>query len=168
MYALNRIMKPLSRKDQTMNNTSSNPQGVIVGIAVFIKTTNGVPLMLRQGSHGAGLWSLPGGKMEFGETVEETAIREVMEEFGINIKNVKKIPYFSEDFFPEAGKHFITIYLSAFSEEVPQIMEPDKASEIMLVSASLNASELPKNLFCAENFQEAWRVFQRQRLFDVF
>lgn len=36
-------------------------------------------------------WDLPGGRMEFGETAEETLKREIMEELGVEIKPIKLI-----------------------------------------------------------------------------
>lgn len=39
----------------------------------------------------AGEWSLPGGKLEWGESFENGAIREVKEETGITIKDPKVI-----------------------------------------------------------------------------
>jgi 8-oxo-dGTP diphosphatase len=41
--------------------------------------------------NGQKLWDLPGGKMEFGETAEETLKREIYEELGIEIKPIKVI-----------------------------------------------------------------------------
>jgi 8-oxo-dGTP diphosphatase len=40
---------------------------------------------------GQKLWDLPGGRMEFGETAEETLKREIFEELSIEIKPVKVI-----------------------------------------------------------------------------
>lgn len=40
-------------------------------------------------------WGLPGGAMELGETAEETAIREVMEETGLEVKVKKLIGVYS-------------------------------------------------------------------------
>ena len=43
-----------------------------------------------------GYWALPGGKADSGETVEETVLREVREEIGIEVKIVKKIGEYHE------------------------------------------------------------------------
>ena len=43
-------------------------------------------LMVRRGREpGRGLWSLPGGRCEPGETAAETAVREVREETGLEV-----------------------------------------------------------------------------------
>ena len=34
-------------------------------------------------------WGIPGGNMELGETIEETACREVFEETGLTVKKLK-------------------------------------------------------------------------------
>jgi len=41
--------------------------------------------------YGEGTWTLPGGKLEFGEEFEEGAIREVAEETSIKLNSVKVI-----------------------------------------------------------------------------
>ncbi len=49
------------------------------------------PLVLlarRAANPGAGLWSLPGGRVEAGETLAEAAAREVMEEVGVEVEIV--------------------------------------------------------------------------------
>lgn len=43
-------------------------------------------LLIRRGQEpGRGLWSLPGGRCEPGETAAETAVREVREETGLDV-----------------------------------------------------------------------------------
>jgi ADP-ribose pyrophosphatase YjhB (NUDIX family) len=37
------------------------------------------------------LWTLPGGRMEEGETIEQCAIREVQEELGLAVRNVRPV-----------------------------------------------------------------------------
>ena len=77
--------------------------------------------------NGAGTWTMPGGKLHFGETFEEGAIREVLEETGIKLHNVKVICV-NQDMVETT--HFITIGLfsDVFSGE-PTVMEPDEITE---------------------------------------
>ena len=70
--------------------------------------------------NGAGTWTMPGGKLEFGETFENGAKREVLEETGPILNKVDVICV-NQDMVE--GAHFITIGLfsDAFSEE-PKVM----------------------------------------------
>jgi len=43
-----------------------------------------------------GYWALPGGKAELGETVEQTIVREVKEETGLNIAIISKVGEYHE------------------------------------------------------------------------
>lgn len=72
----------------------------------------------------AGGWCLPGGKLEWGETFEEGAIREVKEETGITIKNPKVISVHN---CKNEHAHFMTVGLCASEwEGEPAVMEPDE------------------------------------------
>ena len=67
-------------------------------------------MVKRAGEYGKGTWSPPGGHVEFGERVLETAIRETMEETGVTIKNLDVLG-FTEDITPD--KHYITVWVCA-------------------------------------------------------
>ncbi|MGM1048125.1 MAG: NUDIX domain-containing protein [Bacillota bacterium] len=58
-----------------------------VGVgAVILDENSRILLVLRKKSPEAGYWSLPGGKVEYMETVENAVIREIKEELGIDIE----------------------------------------------------------------------------------
>jgi len=62
------------------------PQPVECAGAV-VRDDHGRILLVRRGrAPGAGLWSLPGGRIEPGETPAEAAIREVREETGLEVE----------------------------------------------------------------------------------
>ncbi len=77
--------------------------------------------------NGAGTWTMPGGKLNFGETFEEGAKREVLEETGIEVSEVD-VMCIHQDIIKTA--HFVTIGLFAkvFTRS-PRVMEPDEITK---------------------------------------
>ncbi|OGG44816.1 hypothetical protein A2673_02155 [Candidatus Kaiserbacteria bacterium RIFCSPHIGHO2_01_FULL_50_13] len=72
----------------------------------------------------AGEWCLPGGKLDWGESLEDGAIREVKEETGIVIKNPKVISVHN---CRNEHAHFMTVGLVASEwEGEASVMEPDE------------------------------------------
>lgn len=97
-----------------------------VGLAVFVIKDNKILMHKRKNSHGNGTWSLPGGHLEYGESLEGCAKRETMEECGIKIKNLK-FADITNDIFEAEKKHYITIFMLAEHDSgEPQILEPEK------------------------------------------
>lgn len=95
-----------------------------MGVFVF---KNGEFLMQqRHGAHGTGSWSVPGGHLEFGESFEDTARREVKEETGLDITNIR-FGAVTNDRFLDEGKHYVTVWmLSDWLSGTESITEPDK------------------------------------------
>jgi 8-oxo-dGTP diphosphatase len=56
----------------------------ILGVSALIAKERRVVLVKRARGVYAGLWSLPGGRVELGETLREAARREVREETGLS------------------------------------------------------------------------------------
>jgi ADP-ribose pyrophosphatase YjhB (NUDIX family) len=84
---------------------------------------------VEDGSPDAGLWSLPGGKIDMGETLEAGAFRETLEETGIRILKARRLPIVSED-IDGPGRHFVTFYFqSGRWDGTPGIGEPHKHAE---------------------------------------
>ncbi|QQS17493.1 NUDIX domain-containing protein [Candidatus Saccharibacteria bacterium] len=110
-----------------MTNSEQKPR---VGIGVFIFRDGKFLMQQRRGSHGEGTWSIPGGHMEFGETPEQTAIREVREEIGCEIDNIR-FAAVTNDFFDRERetKHYITWWvISDWKANEPRIVEPHKCT----------------------------------------
>jgi 8-oxo-dGTP diphosphatase len=114
-----------------------------VGVGVIVLREGLVLLGKRLGSHGAGTWALPGGHLEFGESVEECASREVKEETGLHLQSVVLGPYTS-NVFPVEHKHYVTLFaIGECAQGEPQVLEPTKCSSWQW----FRWSELPQPLF---------------------
>jgi 8-oxo-dGTP diphosphatase len=77
--------------------------------------------------HGEGMWTIPGGKLDFGEDIVKGAIRETTEETSIIPADLELISV-SNEIRPDA--HFITLgFLARRFEGQVKIMEPDEITE---------------------------------------
>lgn len=100
-----------------------------VGVGVCVIKDGKVLLGKRLNAHGQGTWAFPGGHLEFGETVSECSNREVAEETGLKITNIRRGPY-TEDFFIADNKHYITLIMIAdWQAGEPAVLEPHKCEE---------------------------------------
>jgi len=61
------------------------PSQPVVGVGAVILDGDRVLLVKRGHSPLKGEWSLPGGRVELGESLEEALVREVLEETGIQV-----------------------------------------------------------------------------------
>jgi len=98
----------------------------LIGVAVIVIKEGRVLLGKRKNAHGSGTWAFPGGHLEFNESIKECARREVSEETGIRIKNLRYGPY-SNDIFAGEGKHYVTLFVIAdYDAGTPLVKEPHK------------------------------------------
>jgi len=54
---------------------------------------------------------MPGGHIDNGETPEQTALRETLEETGLTTTNARFLGFTNDIFFDEPGKHYITLWI---------------------------------------------------------
>lgn len=108
-----------------------------VGVGIMILRDNKVLLGKRHEDpdkadselHGEGTWTMPGGKLHFGETLEDAVFREILEETGAEInKGDLKLVSITNDIVEDA--HFVTMgFLCKNFQEEPKVMEPDEITE---------------------------------------
>lgn len=83
-----------------------------VGVGVIVVKDGKVLIGKRQEENQKGTWCFPGGSIEFFESLEDCARREVKEEAGIEIGNIHPI-YAVDDFRKKDQKHWVCVYLRA-------------------------------------------------------
>ena len=88
------------------------PDRPIVGVGAVIERAGEVLIVRRRFEPLAGRWSLPGGTLELGETLEEGVIREMREETGLEIAVGPVIEVFDRIMLDERRKvryHFVLV-----------------------------------------------------------
>ena len=102
-----------------------NNHQIKVGIGVMVFKDGKVLLGKRRGSHGQGEYAWPGGHLEYMESFEQCAKREVREETGIEVTNVRFLRLMNLKHY--APKHYVDIGLMVdWLSGEPKVMEPDR------------------------------------------
>ncbi len=101
---------------------NNNPK---VGVGIMILKDGKVLLGKRKGSHGQGEFAFPGGHLEYMESFADCVKRELAEECGIEVKNIRF--QFVANVTKYAPKHYAHIGLLAdWASGEPKILEPEK------------------------------------------
>jgi len=104
-----------------------------VGVGAVIVDQAGRLFLARRGPQAKnerGLWEFPGGGVEFGETLAQALMREIREEYGIEI-SVGRLLDVADHILPEEGQHWVSpTYICTISGGTPAILEPGKCLEI--------------------------------------
>jgi 8-oxo-dGTP diphosphatase len=86
-----------------MNSSREYPERPVVGIGGVI-IDQGRTLLIRRGSEPLlGEWSIPGGILEIGESLEEGVARELLEETGIEVRVIGLIEVFDRIYLEEGS-----------------------------------------------------------------
>ena len=109
-----------------MSTEDQHRRPPMIGVGVMIVKGDRALLGKRKNAHGAGTWAFPGGHLEYRESIEACARREVHEECGLEIESIRPLG-FTNDLFDEGGKHYVTLFVRAdYRSGQPVVREPDQ------------------------------------------
>src|SRR6266566_5605443 len=102
-----------------------------VGVSVLVKKGDRILLEKRQGTtHGNGTWGPPSGHIDYGEALEQTAMRETQEETGISITDLK-FRVITNDIFEAEHVQYITVWFDAnYLAGEATVKSPKEESEV--------------------------------------
>ena len=115
----------------------------------LIKDNKVVVTKYKEGNKKAGYYEIPGGKIEEGETSEQTVIREMKEETGLKIKNLKNKGKMIIE-YPDRIFDF-DVFLCNESEGEPQNFE-ENTSEWIEIKELLKKEKILSNIMILDRF----------------
>jgi 8-oxo-dGTP diphosphatase len=99
-----------------------------VGVGLIVVSGEEILLIKRRSEHGRGTWSTPGGHMDWGETPQGCATRELREETGLDASSADFLAI-TNDVFPESDKHFVTLWMVAHGFLTDRPLRPSEEVE---------------------------------------
>lgn len=142
------------------------PDAPIAGVgAAIVAEDAGEPrvLLIRRGQEPLkGEWSLPGGAVELGETLEEAIRREVLEETGLSVEPVAVVEAFDRIARDEAGRvryHYVLVDFLCQVTGGAELERPVVCATDALEARWAGADELDGlTPLTVKVIQKAWRM----------
>ena len=140
------------------------PDAPRVAVGALVVHQNKVLLILRGEAPAKGMWAVPGGSVNLGETLQAAAEREVLEETGLKIKAGEVIYSFEKIQHDKAGQvqyHYVILDLEAEPLDPAQPLTPaDDAIEAgWFTLADLDRLNLPVS-------ETTWTLVQKKLSYD--
>ena len=102
-----------------------------VAVGVVVLNRHGALLIQRGTPPRKGQWSIPGGGQELGETVRETAVREVSEETGVQIECGPLVDVLDTVFRTDDGRVEYHYTLVDFAARVADDAQPRAGEDVL-------------------------------------
>ncbi|MFA5888460.1 MAG: NUDIX hydrolase [Candidatus Nanoarchaeia archaeon] len=102
-----------------------------VTVDAIIEMEGGIVLIQRGKEPYKGMWALPGGHLDYGESLEKAAARETMEETGLEICEMHQVHAYSEPGRDPRG-HYISMVFAA--KVKGELKAGDDAAKIAIYS----------------------------------
>lgn len=115
-----------------------------VPIAAAVVVHDGRLLLIRRRvAEGSLSWALPAGKVEPGETVDQAAAREALEEAGVTVEPVR---FLGERVHPESGRR-ISYTACRLLVGAARVASPREVAEVAWVSRAEIPKLIPAGLY---------------------
>ncbi len=108
-------MSPAPSCTSTAGSMSSAPARPMLAASIAVFREGRVLLAQRAKAPALGLWSLPGGRIEPGETLREAVLRELAEEVGVSAEVVGFVDHVEHIEFGEDGSLRAHAVIAAFA-----------------------------------------------------
>ena len=103
---------------------------VRIGVNMFVVRRGELLLGKRKGNNGGGFWGLPGGHLEYNESMEGCARRELQEETGLTAKKLTFLHAVNDSRQYENDRHYVHFcFLAHGVVGESKLMEPEKCYE---------------------------------------
>src|SRR5271163_1717374 len=97
--------RPVREQSERMGTSRKYPERPIVGIGGIVIDENRAVLIRRGSEPLRGEWSIPGGSLELGETLEEGVVRELLEETGLEVGVTGMVEIFERIFSEHPARY---------------------------------------------------------------
>lgn len=106
---------------------------VRVGVGAVVFNAEGEVFLAQRGhaaSNERGCWEFPGGRVEFGERLQDAICREFVEEYGMQIE-IEQLLHVVDHILADEGQHWVSpTYIAHHVGGEPTIHEADKCAAI--------------------------------------
>ena len=128
--------------------------------AIIENNQNRVLILKRANSrYGVDSWCLPGGKVDFNETVEEAVTKEIREETGLNCLSAQFLFYHDCLPTPDLPTHYINLYFKCTVEGDIRLNQ-ESSDYHWLAASELSQYEIVfRN---DEALKEFWKIHRRE------
>lgn len=119
----------------------------LIGVGAVVFNVAGDVLLIRRGKEPQyGRWMVPGGTLEWGETLEEAAVREVREETGIDIVIETFVEIIEAITSGDSGFHFVIMDYAAHEQSGVLAAGSDALDAVWVSAEAQNHYDLSEEL----------------------
>ncbi len=138
-----------------MNTIQVGKDCIGIGVGALIQDSDGKILLALRGQQAKnerGKWEIPGGAVEFGETLEQALKREIKEEIDIEVELVELL-HVCDHILPAENQHWVSpTFICRILSGTPIIMEPHKCDQLGWFSLE-EALKLPLSKVTIDDIQ---------------